>query len=85
MSSLSGLTSLGVDFRFDLVRPILQHCSAETLSRLEQATPVSFLLYTHACAGFYDIDLQHLAQDTSGGITSSFHSLAFSPDRYHFL
>ncbi|CAL1705280.1 unnamed protein product [Somion occarium] len=39
ISNVERLTSLGVDFRFDLVRPILQHCSAETLSRLEQATP----------------------------------------------
>ncbi|KAI0071757.1 hypothetical protein K474DRAFT_1652078 [Panus rudis PR-1116 ss-1] len=33
------LCGLGDDVRFDLVKPILQNCSAETLLRLEEASP----------------------------------------------
>lgn len=32
---LSAIISLGDGFRFDLIKPVLSGCSAETLSRLE--------------------------------------------------
>ena len=34
------IESLGEDVRYDLVRPVLEHCSADTLLRLENSTPV---------------------------------------------
>lgn len=37
----AGMCSLGEDASFELVRPILQNCSADALLRFEQATPVS--------------------------------------------
>ncbi|KAK7693819.1 hypothetical protein QCA50_003391 [Cerrena zonata] len=39
ISNSERLTSLGDHFRIDLILPILQYCSAETLFRFEQASP----------------------------------------------
>ncbi|OBZ75759.1 Elongin-A [Grifola frondosa] len=38
-SHVEGICSLGDGLRFDIIRPILENCSAETLQRLEQASP----------------------------------------------
>lgn len=36
-----GISSLGDDLTYDLVKPILGKCSIEQLQRLEEASPVS--------------------------------------------
>jgi hypothetical protein len=41
ISSLVGIVSLGDNVSYELVRPILESCSAGDLRRLEDATPVS--------------------------------------------
>ncbi|ETW86141.1 hypothetical protein HETIRDRAFT_407870 [Heterobasidion irregulare TC 32-1] len=38
-SHVNEIESLGEDVRYDLVRPVLEHCSADTLLRLENSTP----------------------------------------------
>jgi hypothetical protein len=39
---LIGIVSLGDNVSYELVRPILESCSADNLRRLEDATPVSY-------------------------------------------
>jgi hypothetical protein len=43
------ISSLGDDaIRYDVIKPVLECCSADTLHRLEQSSPVRSISFHHA-------------------------------------
>lgn len=64
---IPAISSLGEDFRYDLVKPILERCNVDQLLRLEQASPVritrSQVEYT---IERWFLSTQYLQKDTPG-------------------
>ena len=59
----AAIACLGDDVRYDVVKPVLECCSADTLLRLEQSSPVSPSPIHH---NLLSSSIQYLEQDTSG-------------------
>jgi elongin-A len=49
------ISSLGNDLRFELIKPVLTGCSPETLSRLENTSPVRVQNIFENLSKFYPI------------------------------
>lgn len=65
------MLSLGEDVPFELVAPVIQHCSGDALLRFEQASPVSVSDLPVKPGLIQEIiPLQSLAKDTSGAFSS---------------
>ncbi len=60
-----GIVSLGDSVSYELVRPILESCSADHLRRLEDATPVSHS-YLTVTFSLVNAVAQHLRACTNG-------------------
>jgi hypothetical protein len=49
MVTRPAISSLGDDaIRYDVIKPVLECCSADTLLRLEQSSPVRLIPFHHA-------------------------------------
>lgn len=60
-----GFTRLGEGLRDDLILPVLNSCTAETLWQLEEEDPVRLPIPSDSIAGA-DMSVQYIAEYTSG-------------------
>lgn len=60
------IQSLGEGWRYDLIRPVLESCTPNTLKRFEEADPVRTLFLRSCSCGSGDGLFKYIANETAG-------------------
>ncbi|KAH7926651.1 hypothetical protein BV22DRAFT_338913 [Leucogyrophana mollusca] len=75
------ISSLGDDIRYDVIKPVLECCSADTLLRLEQASPCiekdTSDIWENLCCKTYPLFTEQLSSPTESALPESWRDQFF--------